>query len=587
MIIARLRTTLVAAAAALFVAAPLLPAEAEAQDRSRWRVIVANMKPADDSHERFGERVSGHLRDLIDVPTHVALGERDTDRAARQYDLRLRHLDCTYAVQLASVMDVPLIFCGEYETVGNEVEFTGKFITVPGGEEFTAGPHRVAQGNDRAAADYIMGEFETMVQLVQSIQFCGIEYNSGNWEQALDYCSRAVDLAPESDQSRFALARTLMELERYEESLEHFQTLLEDSPRDDRYLQSAGWVAAQLDERDLAREYYGRYLEINPDDAPVRLNVAYELAQVGDFYGAMGLLEEGAERDPENLDIQEFYGNYAFRAALALQDEQAFRPRQDGDEALSPEVAELFRTAIASLERVIEARRDETRPAYVVNSMRAYLQLGEPAEAVRLGERGVEIFPEDIQIWSQLADARNRTGNVDGAIAALERVEELNPEHPNLRARMGNFYLAAGRADEGIEAIRAAAAAGEQTPDGLAQILLRAGFQDGIQAGNFERGIRLLDAARELDVTPGMASQLAFFQAFGLMRHAEQLQQPGTLQSAERTLPMFQEARSLWEAGRQYGEANPGANYQQIGEAIQRYIEIQEAIIARERRRGG
>jgi tetratricopeptide (TPR) repeat protein len=586
MIIARLRATLVAVAAALFLLGPLLPQQAEAQDRSRWRVLVANMKPADDTRDRFGERVSSHLRELINVPTHVAMPERDTDRAAREYDLRLRDLDCVTAMQLASQIDVPLVYCGEYRSENNQIQFTGKFITVPGGEEFEAGPHTVAERDDRAAAEYVMGEFEQMVQTVQNIAFCGSEYNSQNWDQALTYCSRAVELAPDSRDARFALARSQMELERYEESLENFQILLEESPRNDRYLQNAGWVAAQLEERDLAREYYHRYLDINPDDARVRINVAFELAQIGDYFGAMSLVEEGIERDPDNVNLHEHYGSYAFRAALERQQRGQMQPVQDSDApSLDPEVAELFRAAAASLEKVVEARGSEARAQHVVNPMRAYIQLGEPEEALRLGERGVEIFPENAQIWSQLADARNRAGNVDGAIAALERVKELNPEFPNLRARIGRFYLEDDRVDEAIEAIREAEAAGEQSPDALAGILLRAGFAEGIQAGDFEKGLTLISAAQELNVSSEFYSQLAFFRAFGLMRRAERLQEPNTLESAERTLPMFQEAQRHLEEGRQYGEATPGANYEQIAEAIQRYIEIQEAIIARERRR--
>jgi len=582
MMTVRLRITLVAAAAALFVGAPLVPAEAEAQDRSRWRVLVANMKPTDDSRERFGERVSGHLRDLIDLNTHVAMPERDTDRAARGYDLRLRDLDCAFAMQLAVQLDVPLIFCGDYRAVGSEVEFLGKFVTVPGGEEFEAGPHRVGPGDERAAADYIMGEFRTMVQTVQSIQFCGFEYNSQNWSQALDYCGRAVELAPESHQSRFALARTLMEVERFDESLKQFQALLEAFPRDDRYLQNAGWVAAQLEERELARDYYHRYLDINPDDARVRLNVAYELAQIADYVGAMGLLEEGIARDPENLDIHEYYGLYAFRAALDRQ--TTVQPRQGSDTSLDPEVAELFRTAISSLERVIDARGDEVRPGYVVNSMRAYMQLGEHPEAVRLGEQGVALFPENVQIWSQLADARNRTGNLEGAIAALESLRDINPEHPNLWARMGNFYLQGGRVDEAIQAIRSSYEAREQEPDQLAQILLSGGFSR-VQASDFQTGIRLLEESRQLAASSRLIAQVSYFHGYALLQHGIQLEAPQSLDTAQRTLPLFRRAAQYIEEGREWADANPQSNVDRIAENIQQYIDIQEAIIARERRR--
>lgn len=579
--IQRAKVQLIATMAVL-LALPFIPQQAEAQDGARFRVLVADLKPTDGTRDRFGDRTSSEVRDLIDLPTHVALSSRDADQAAREYDLRLRDLDCITAQQLASQLEIPLVMCGEYEEVNGQIRYNARFITVPAGEEFPVESQTLPEGEHRAAAAHILESFQSTIEQVQFISWCGSEYNSSNWEDALEYCSRAVDLVPESVEARFALARTLMELEEYEQSLGHFRTLVEEDPTSSSYLENAGWVAAQLDEIDEARDYYNRFLELNPENVSVRLRVAYDLAQAGDAYGAMGLVEEGFEHDPDNVDLHEQYGSYAFRAALDL---QAARPRaqQDGDEpGLDPEVAEMFRLAIASLERVLEAREGESRPQYVINSMRAYIQLEEPDEAAAFGERALEWFPENAQIRSQLASAYSRAGMVDEAVDALSEALELDPDLSNARARMASYYLDAGRIDDAVDAIVAAAEAGEQSPDALGGILLSYGFSEGVQAGDFDLGIRLFEAVSEMDgLSDEFRSQTSFFHGYALYEQGRALEQPQTVASAERTLPIFRRALEHLERGQLYAQENPGSNLNQIIEAANQFIEIQDAIIRR------
>ncbi len=579
--IQRMKGTLIATVMVL-LALPFIPQQADAQDGSRFRVLVADLKPTDGTRDRFGERTSDEVRDLIDLPTHVALSSRDADRAAREYDLRLGDLDCVTAQQLATQMSIPLIMCGEYHEVNGEIRYEARFITVPAGEEFSVEPQTLPENQHETAARHILASFENTVEQVQFISWCGSEYNASNWDGAMQYCTRAVELVPESAEARFALARTLMEIEEYQESLDHFRTLLEDDPNSSQYLENAGWVAAQLDETDEARDYYTRFLERNPDNVQVRLRVAYDLAQTGDAYGAMTLLEEGFERDPDHVDLHEQYGSYAFRAAIDLQQQRPQAQQQDGDQpALDPEVAELFRTAIASLDVVLEERGSESRTQYVVNSMRAYLQLNEPEEAIALGQRGTEWFPENADILSQLATAHNRVGNIDEAVASLSAALEINPDLANARGRMANYYLEADRIDDAVDMIHSAAEAGDQSPDALGGILLSHGFSQGVQAGDYEMGIRLFEAIKEMDVSDEFRSQTNFFHGYALYEQGRALQEPQTVESAQRTLPMFQEALEHLRAGELYAQENPGSNLNQIIDATNQFIEIQDAIIRR------
>ncbi len=568
------------------LALPLIPSQAEAQDGSRFRVLVANLTPTDGTRDRFGERTSDRLRSILDMPTHVAMASRDIDQAARQYDLRLNQLDCTTARQLADLLSVPLVFCGQYHTTADgQIEYTGSFFTVPAGDEFRTPTDVLAEGDTNEAAARLMGFFEQTAERLNQIAYCGMDFNSANWEGALQYCGRAVELAPDSRESRVALARTYMELERFEDALAQFEILLEQDPNSSSTLESAGWVAAQLFEAEKAFEYYSRFLELNPDNVPIRARVAYDLAQAGDDEGAMNLLREGIEQAPDNVDLHEQFGTYAFRAAAnrqAMLPQQ--QPAQDGDApSVHPEVAELYRNAVRSLERVFEARGADTNPGHVHNSIRARIQLGELDDAIAFGQRVREHFRQDATVLRLTADAYSRRGEPERAIELMREALQAQPDLPDAHARMAQWSLQAGDVDAAVEHIRSAAAAGEQTPDQLGNIVFGHGWSQGVQAGDHAMGIRLFEVAKGIDgISDGFRSQVNFFHGFALFDEANRvLQQDSGLQNSQRFLPRLREALGYLSQGQAYAtQANQ--NLGQIQAAANQWIEVAEAVIARE-----
>lgn len=584
--IGTLRAHIIAATVASFFLVPVLPQAVEAQVGSRFRVMVPNLAPEDDTRDRFGQRVANNVRDLFDLDRHIAMTEREIDQAARDFDLRYRDLDCITARQLAAQIEVPLVMCGYYQSVGDELSVTASFFTVPEGEEFPITAFTIPENDERGAANRILEEFQALDQQIQNIAWCQQEFGSNNWEGALNYCSTAVELSPESEQARFALAITYRELNDFESSLEHLEHLLDGDPYSESYLENAAWVAAQIGDRDRSREYYTRYLEQNPENVQVRITVAHELAQAGDPYGAMSLLEEGMEQQPDNVDLHERFGSYAFRAALDRQQAQPQPVAQDSDAPrLDPEVAELFRTAVASFEFVLEERGSETQANYVVNLIRAYRQLGEVENAIRLGQRGAEYFPQNAQIQSNLANAYNEAGQIDEAIAALERALEIDPDLPDARTRQGNFLLQAGDVDRAIESLKAAEAAGERESDQLASMIFQHAYSTYVQPQeNVQRGVALIEEAKTFDVSTEFREQLHFFHGYALLRHGEAVQEPNTLESARAALPIFQRAREMVQAGAGHAQRT-GQDINGLLEPINVYIEIQEAIIQREGRR--
>jgi tetratricopeptide (TPR) repeat protein len=580
----RLRDTLVTTSALTLLALPALvaPQPVQAQDGSRFRVMVPKMQPTDGTRERFGERVAERVRDRIDLDTHVGMSGRDMDRAAREYDMRGNDLDCLGARQLASLVEVQLVMCGEYAQAGDQLQVSARFYTVPGGEEYTIEPFMARENDENGATAMILERFEALVERVQVVGYCGTAYASSDWNRALEQCTRAVALAPESPSAKIALAGTHMELGNFEESLALFQQVLAVDEYNSDVLLNAGYASAQLGETEQARGYYTRYLDINPGSASVRQSVAYDLAQSGDVEGAMAFVAAGLEENPDDVGLLEAYGSYAFRTAL---ERQGMAPvSQDGE--MDPEIAALFREASETLMQVVELEGAESNPSYVVNAIRAYLQLNEPDVALRTAERGLEIFPEAANIWLEKGTVHNRLEQVDQAVASLERAMEIDPNVPNIRARMGNYLVQAGRLDDGLPYLKQAIEAGEQTADQVANTIFADAHSNGIRDNqNLAYGIERIQLAKnELAVSTEFRQQLDFWHGYALFQQAIRAQEPSNVQSARATRPQFVRAKELLQAGQPYVQrTNVIGNFNEFIGNVDTYIEIQDAII----RRGG
>ncbi len=576
-----LKNTLAVGFLAAFIAVPLLPAQAEAQS-DRFRVVVPNMQPLDGAANRFGERVANNVRDMLDLDFHVALSSRDLDRAAREFGLRARDLECITARQLAAQINAQVVMCGEYREVDGQTRYEVTFWTVPDGDELPVAPHTIATRDERAAAEYIVQGFQGIVDRLNVVSYCGQAYGSSNWEDALRHCTRARELAPESRQVTIALAQTYRNLDRFPEALQLYEEVIAEDPYDDASLESAGWLAAQLGESEKSFEYYSRYLEMNPGNVNVRIRIAFELGQAGDAYGALQLLEAGFEQEPDNVELHEQYGALAFRAAL---DRQGTQPQaQDSDATLDPEVARLYREAINSLGVVIEARGAETRASYITTSMRALVQLGELDEAIAMGQRGAEYFPEEAQIHTVMAEAYNRKNDARGAVAAMERALEINPELPDGRFRIGTFLLRAGQVDDAIAAFRRAEEARERPSDQLATQIFGHAFNTHVQnQSNLPEGIRLFEVAKQFNISEELRSQINFFHGFALLTRGRLLYEanPTSLETARQILPMFQEAGRLLRAGEQYGRQYQASAYANNLDAVAQFIDVAEATIRR------
>lgn len=579
-----LRIGTVTTGALVLLFGPLLSAPAHGQVAERYRVMVTNLMPLNDADDDFGKDLAEELRDLINqFATHQPVDEKEIRDAADRFDIDMEDLDCVRSLQLASQINANVVFCGTYTEDKDADTFSlqGVQFAAPGGPAFMIEDKTWHKDDDEVAAQEISGEFATYVDQLRAAQFCGDFYQSKDWEGAERNCTSALEMNPDNSQVRFVYANVLFQTERLEEAYQETLQVIEADPLHEGALQLAGYVAANLELNDEAREHYSAYLALNPGDARVRMQIAYDLAQAGDVEGAMLLTEEGLAIEPDNVELLLRHAAFATRAA---QDLTAAAPP---GEPLSARTAELYRKAMGSYETVYGVQGDEMEVAHLLAMTAGYTELEQLDDAINVATRALETHGDNASLWSRYADVLKRADRVEEAIAALDEVEARDPDFANVKARQGSWLLETGSEEEALTYLQEAVEKGEQTADAMANLLFASAHTKGVTPKDWNYALRLIGFAKafESEVGDNVKGQLDFWHGYTLFNQALEQERPQTLETAQQTLPKFQQAARFFALPRvgAYAEANGIGALQQFRDATQQYIEIQEAIIQRGR----
>ena len=546
----------------------------------RFRVLIPDFQPINDEDDDFGKDLADELRDLIDdMLTHRAVDEDDIKDALKKYGFDMEDLNCITARQLAQQENYQVVLCAGYAGSKEAWQIQNiRFVDSGTGEVFEVDPIMSADKMEKEAAAEIVQRFELFSEQIRAAIFCGDYAQSQQWEDSLRMCDRALELNPNANTSRYTRANVLKEVERYDESLAETQRLLVRDPFHENALLLGGFVATTLENNELARGFYSQYLLLDPTNAAVRMSVAYDLAQQGDPLGGMLITEEGVALDPDNIEFYERLGDYAFLGAERIKREAAV----DGSDGMTPEVRELYRKAITAYERVFLEQGEEMLVSRLRNVTAAQTLLGNLDEAIAFGERAVAAHPEDASLRDYYARALKEAGHITEAVAALAAIEEIDPDWPNLHLRMADWLIEDGRVEEAVPVLQSAVARGSAPDEAANRIFVHAHstFFAPTEGKDLPRFIELVQLAKQFEASREAREQYHFFHGYALLTYATGLQETQTPEMANRTLPMFREAASLFEQGKGFADRTPG-QYQQVMDNVNGYIEIQEAVIAR------
>lgn len=551
----------------------LLAGPAHAQDGGRMRILV----PALEGPGSRGQNMADQIRRRIDnMATHQAVPRNEYNNALRQTQQREQDMNCVRNRQLAQFMQVPLVLCGTYEEVNGGFAVTAEIISTETGQSFKI--DRFTARNPNEVADHIAQEFTAYVQYLVRVDNCNMYLTSGQPAVALENCNIALESNPGDEYVQYAKATALFQLERYEESLDVLNQVLQTNPLHQDALLTAGIALVRLGRNSEAMSYFRRHLELDPTNVDVRLSVALDVDREGDSEGALQLVEEGLTHSPGHETLTLYAGHFAMNAARNAQ-----------VNATNGEAHPFLEKAVGYYQQIFDVKGEESDPLMLRRMLQAMLLLERYEEAADFGARAVAITTDepDAELWSAYADALQRAGRVDDALAALNRVREIAPETPRIAYRRGVLLMQSDRLDEALNEFRASIAAGEVTADDVSNSIFVYGYNEKWQKDQRQAAVPYLRAAREIAESPERKGAPAFFLGFYEYQRAGTIQNQDnpTLQGANESLPIYRQALAYLEEARPWVATQPTvqANYNQLRDAINTLIEIQQAIIQRGR----
>jgi tetratricopeptide (TPR) repeat protein len=507
-------------------------------------------------------------RQINQMATHQPVGDREVRDALRRFNLKAEDLSCIQWRQLAQQIDASLVLCGSVDETTNQVE--ASFVNVAG-DAFDV--PKFAMQSVEHGAQQVVQAFGTYIRQLSLLVFCDEYLQSESWQQALDNCNQAVELNPRSVTGHYGRGSALANLDRIDEALEAFQTVLRVDELNQDAMMHAGLLAARLGRQDMSQEYFRNYLELNPGNEQVRLKIATDLANAGDPAGALALVEGAMSSAEATGTLWEYAGHFAMNAGLKRMEAGPANGNQD-------EARRFFQQAVRHYDEAIVKRGDSIDNTVYRNLMLAHSRLDNTEQALRFGQRATQVMADDAQTWMVYADVLAGANRLDDALRAFDRATEINPELPNVSARKTMLLLEAGRLNDALAAARAGIQRGDIQPDmieSMSQRMTQMGFQTA-QNNRFEQALPFFAAAREIGKSSRSIAMANFFHGYTLIRQGEPIIKDGNNAAAgRRAKPLFEQAKVLLEGAGAYSEQ--AANRAQLLQQVQQFIDVADALI--------
>ena len=494
-------------AATLVIGLSISPApEAQAavvqqEPGGRFRVLVVPLV-CRELDKKFGEKVAKEIRDQLDeFSTHAAIPENEYKRALKRYEVKQEEINAIKARQLANLMGAQVVYFGTCSAAGAQWAVDAGFILVASGDEVSVPnlmvPDKSDQSVDNVASASITA-FQEQVKFVRARQFCADYVGSQQPENALRNCNEALEInasSAETLMNKGLAFRQMFENETENPSgtngwadsaVVYFERALEVDPGRREALQNAAYIYSKKGDAEKASELYKDYLELDPANVPVRLKVAYDLAQAGLMVEAIDIIEAGLEFTPDDVDLLQSMGDYALR--------------------YSSEDPTYVEPALIAYERVLEIKGEETELPIIENALAAYTRADRTDEAIAFAELALESHSDSPRLWSLYADALGRNGRYADASAAMDQVLELDAVYPNGYLKRGQFKLESGDRDAAMVDFDQAIASGSSSRDDVYLLFYSQAhgarndnqYSDAI--GFFENAARFAPADKKQDV---------------------------------------------------------------------------------------
>jgi predicted Zn-dependent protease len=286
------------------------------------------------------------------------------------------------------------------------------------------------------------------------LQLARRSLDQGQLKEALQQCTEAISLDPESLDGHLLMAEITLEKgndAQAEAALRH-AALVDEKHPDISYL--GGILAERRNKPDEAVALYQKAYTAKPDDLDYLLSYAVALLHAGRPERALPLLKSRQKDFPDEPSVQLLIGQ-----ALSLMDrkEEAAAVLQEAvrlapDNSLVRQEAGLTLLRADKIDQALEvlgplfvASTDKCSPAMIRAAAGALLAHNRPDRAVRILEPATVTHAQDASLWLLLGRAYLLTSRTQEAVRAAGRAVQIDEASAEARLLLAYASLEAGQ----------------------------------------------------------------------------------------------------------------------------------------------
>lgn len=285
------------------------------------------------------------------------------------------------------------------------------------------------------------------------------EEKQGHPDAAIQKYQEIVELSPQLPAVHNNLGRLLYQQGRFREAIKSLERASELDPSLEAPRAQLGFCFFQMDDFGSARREFEAALKLDPGDGIAKLFLARSLLQLNDVKGAIKLLDELQQADPDNVEVLFSLGwAHADLAVSTLDSIQKIDPNSYLIEVLQgkyAEVKQVYPEAVVHYKRAIS--RSPNQPELHYCYAHVLYASGDFQQALQEYRRTLEMNPNDYRASWEAARIV-LPDNPEEAFRLANRALELKPDIAEALTIRGRASLALGKASEAIDDFKKAAA---------------------------------------------------------------------------------------------------------------------------------
>jgi tetratricopeptide (TPR) repeat protein len=266
-----------------------------------------------------------------------------------------------------------------------------------------------------------------------------VSLNEGNFEEAIGYWRKALDIQPRLPNVHSNIGHALMILGRRDEAIEEFEREIQISPNSSLTYFLLGQTYLQDKKYEKARENYEMAIKINPEYANAYYSLATICAKLGnrdkakEYSEKFKELKSRSRKDLKGRKIlyDDFVETQKLAALTYLEAGQIYRDAGQLDKA-----EELLKQA---------AGLDPENSACLLELASIYQKSNQPLKALQMFKKISDIEPDKAIHHFQIAVLSSQLKLFDEAEAALRKVITLAPQQSAGYRELAGLYLTTGK----------------------------------------------------------------------------------------------------------------------------------------------